>query len=71
MSKFQEYEDDCETFIDTLFPYLLVACFLLGLLIMKLKNISTKGKSNSEIKNLNKSKILEFDEKGKENDEKF
>mgnify|MGYP000997069799 CR=1 FL=1 len=67
----QEYEAECETFIDTLFPYLLVACFLLGIFIMRIKNNFAFGKTNFENKKNFESTLLKFDKKQKEKDEKF
>jgi hypothetical protein len=66
MKKFQDYEAECETFIDSLFPYLLIASFILGLLIMRLKNIFTFGESKLEEKNSFDSSSLKFDENKKE-----
>ena len=67
---YQENEDDCLTIIDTLFPYLFVACFLFGILFMRIKKNSTFANSNFEEKKNMEFSLLKFENKQKDKDEK-
>ena len=71
MNIYQENEDDCATIIDTLFPYLLVACFLFGISIMRISKNLTLRNSNTETGKNSDFVFPNFGKTQKEKEQKF